>query len=101
MILAAAIKYRIEKTGKCVVLCGARHGDVFDQLEALGFDPHFGYEEIEQGFIDHTGQFLTRTEAYEHAKQCGQLPWKIKLPWKIIHQREEDKRFNLISEDLW
>ena len=41
MILAAAIKYRIEKTGKCVVLCGARHGDVFDQLEALGFDPHF------------------------------------------------------------
>lgn len=95
MILAAAIKYRIEKTGKCVVLCGARHGDVFDQLEALGFDPHFGYEEIEQGFIDHTGQFLTRTEAYEHAKQCGQLPWKI------IHQREEDKRFSLISEDLW
>lgn len=33
MILAVAIKYRIEKTGKHVVLCGARHGDIFEQLE--------------------------------------------------------------------
>ena len=37
MILAAAIKYKIEATGKEVILCGARHGDVFVQLEALGF----------------------------------------------------------------
>lgn len=95
MILAAAIRYRITETGKCAVLCGARHGDIFEQLENLGFGPHIGYEEIDQGFIDHTGRFLTRKEAYEHAKQCGQLPWKI------IHEREQRGRFNLISEDLW
>ena len=35
MILAAAIKFRIERTGKEVVLCGARHGHIFDQIEAL------------------------------------------------------------------
>lgn len=95
MILAAAIKYKIEKTGKHVVLCGARHGDIFEQLEGLGFGPHFGYEEVEQGFIDHMGRFLTREEAYAHAKECGQLSMKV------IHHREKHKRFNLISEELW
>ena len=96
MILAAAIKYRIEKTGKEVILCGARHGNVFDQLEALGFEPRKGYEEISQGFIDHRNNFLTREEAYEHAKMCGQICAKI------IYERE-DKGFGkkMISEDLW
>lgn len=97
MILAAAIKYKIEATGKEVVLCGARHGDVFDQLEALGFEPRKGYKEIAQGFIDHKNNFLTREEAYEHAKMCGQICEKI------IHEREEKNVFGkkMISEDLW
>ena len=94
MILAAAIKYYIEETGKEVVLCGARHGDVFTQLKALGFEPRKGYEEIEQGFIDHNSNFLTRVEAYEHAKLCGQLCAKI------IHNRENGSK-QMISEDLW
>ena len=68
MILAAAIKLKIESTGKDVILCGARHGDIFVQLEGLGFDPRKGYEEIEQGFIDNCNNFLTRKEAFEHAK---------------------------------
>ena len=97
MILASAIKYRIEATGKEVVLCGARHGDVFNQLEALGFKARKGYEEIEQGFIDHKNNFLTRKEAFEHAKMCGQICANI------IYDREEKNVFgtNMISEDLW
>ena len=97
MILAAAIKYEIEATGKEVVLCGARHGDIFDQLEALGFEPRAGYKEIAQGFIDHKNNFLTREEAYEHAKMCGQIGAKI------VYEREEKNIFGkkLISEDLW
>lgn len=97
MILASAIKYKIEATGKEVVLCGARHGDVFDQLEALGFKPRQGYKEIEQGFIDHKNNFLTREEAFEHAKMCGQLCEKI------IYEREEKSHWGkeMISEDLW
>ena len=97
MILAAAIKYKIESTGKEVVLCGARHGDIFVQIEGLGFDPHNGYEELEQGFIDHNNNFLNRKEAFEHAKACGQLANKI------VYEREHGGcgGLNLISEDLW
>lgn len=97
MILAAAIRYHIPATGKDVVLCGARHGDVFRQLEELGFGPKDGYEELEQGFINHNGTFLDRREAYEHAKACGQLAAKI------IYERENGcvGGKQLISEDLW
>ena len=97
MILAAAIKYYIEETGTEVILCGARHGDVFIQLEALGFKPRNGYKEIEQGFIDHKNNFLTMEEAFEHAKMCGQLCEKI------IYDRENGcvGGKKMISEDLW
>lgn len=97
MILAAAIKFKIESTGEEVVLCGARHGNIFAQIKSLGFQPRQGYKEIEQGFIDHKNNFLTRIEAYEHAKMCGQICEKI------IYEREEKGTFgkNMISEDLW
>lgn len=95
MILAAAIKFEIEKTGKTVVLCGARHGDIFRQLKGLGFLPRVGYIEIEQGFIDHQNNFLNRKEAYEHAKKCGQICEKI------IYEREDSGNHDILSEDLW
>jgi len=97
MILAAAIKYHIDATDSDVVLCGARHGDVFVQLKQLGFEARKGYTEIEQGFIDHKNNFLTREEAYEHAKMCGQICEKIQ------YEREEKGLFGkqMISEDLW
>ena len=96
MILASAIKFHIESTDKDVVLCGCRHGDIFQQLELLGFEPRKGYVEIEQGFINHKGEFLTRSEAYYHVKECGQLSNKI------LREKERLDRFSeLISEDLW
>ena len=96
MILASAIKFHIESTDKDVVLCGCRHGDIFQQLELLGFSPRIGYTEIEQGFINHRGEFLTRSEAYYHAKECGQICNKI------IYEREQNGFGNrMISEDLW
>ncbi len=93
MILASAIKYQIKETGKEVVLCGARHGNVFEQVDILGIK----CEEIAQGFIDHKNNFLTREEAYEHAKMCGQICEKI------IDERENKNIFGkkMISEDLW
>ena len=97
MILASAIKYKIHKTGEEVVLCGARHGDIFKQLKGLGFEAGKGYKQIAQGFIDHKNNFLTREEAYEHAKMCGQICDKI------IYERENNNIFDkeMISEDLW
>ena len=97
MILAAAIKFYIAKTNSEVILCGARHGDCFAQLKALGFGPHEGYQEIEEGFIDHNNNFLTRKEAFNHAKEIGQLSSKI------VYEREHGGvgGLKLISEDLW
>lgn len=98
MILAAAIKFHIKATGKDVVLCGARHGDVFNQLAPLGLSINDGVEEVEQGFIDHQNNFLTRIEAFAHAKQCGQISSRI------VFDREHGKApggCKLISEDLY
>lgn len=98
MILAAAIKFYIETTGEEVVLCGARHGDVFAQLKSLGFKARNNYRELDQGFIDHHNNFLTRSEAFEHAKECGQLSKRT------IHMREHGECIGgkeMISEDLW
>ncbi len=95
MILAAATKFRIEATGRNVVLCGARHADIYEQLEALEFGPKEGYKELEQGFITHEGKFLSRPDAWDHAVSCGQVPYKIR------RQREEAGTRQMISEDLW
>lgn len=98
MILASAIKFHIIETNKDVILCGSRHGDIFAQLDPLGFNPKDGYVEEEQGFIDHHNNFLTREQALEHAYQCGQLSSRI------YHDRIEGKMVggkDLISEDLW
>ena len=52
MIVAAAVKFHITKTNDEVILCGCRHGNIFKQLQQLGFAPKQGYTEIEQGFIN-------------------------------------------------
>lgn len=98
MIRASAIKFHIIETNKDVILCGSRHGDIFKQLDALGFNPKEGYVEEEQGFIDEYNNFYTRPEALEHAYKCGQLSSRI------YHDRVEGKMVggkDLISEDLW
>lgn len=97
MILAAAVKFHMEATGEDVVLCGARHGDIFKQLRMMGFAPRQGYEEVAQGFIDNKNNFLDRKQAYLHAKACGQLPARI------VHDREMNSSsdWELFSEDLW
>ena len=92
MILASAVKFHIDKTNQDVVLCGHRHWNVFEQLKLLGFEPHKGYKEIAQGFIDDNNNFLTREEAFEYAIECGQ----------ILDTRElGDPCERLVSEDLW
>ena len=98
MILASAIKFHIDVTDQDVVLCGCRHGDIFQQLKMLGFSPKEGYKEVEQGFINHKGEFLTRSEAYYYAKECGQICEKV-----ISERENPDYGFQdkLISEDLW
>lgn len=91
MVLAAAIKYQVDNSNKEIILCGSRHGNILEQEETLGVSLTL----LEEGFIDHKNNFLTREEAYEHAKMCGQICEKI------ILERERVFGKKLISEDLW
>ena len=88
MIIAAAVKFYIEKTDQEVVLCGLRHDAPFRQLAALGFEPKVGYKDLEQGFITTDGEFLNREQAYYHAVSCKQIEPDNGPDW-------------LISEMLW
>ena len=89
MIIASAIKFLIDATNKEVVLCGLRHGDMYKQLAGLGFKPHEGYKELEQGFITDKNEFLNREDAYHHAVECNQI------------ERKNSDKWPLFSEDLW
>ena len=88
MIIAAAVKFYIEKPDQKVVLGGLRHDAPFRQLAALGFEPKVGYKELEQGFITTDGEFLNREQAYYHAVSCRQI-------------KPDDGQAWLISEMLW
>lgn len=89
MIIAAACKILINDSE--VVLCGVRHGDIYRQLQLMGFRPN-DFKELEQGFVTHEDIFLNRKEALSHAIDCGQICSKL------LH----DNAFGeLISEDLW
>lgn len=78
MIICAAIKFKILKTNKEVILCDMRHHDIFSNLYEMGLQPNEDYIEIEQGFIDHRHKFLSRQEAYIHAVECGQLSLSVR-----------------------
>lgn len=53
------------------ILCSARHFDrlMREQIEASTLD----WSEVEHGFIDQRGQFLSREAAYAVAFAAGQL----------------------------
>lgn len=90
MIVSAAVKIYEEKLDKEITIPCHRHSDAFRILKEFGYEPHKGYKELAQGFLDEHGNFLNRTEAYYHAVACLQIPPSISEYSKI-----------LISEDLW
>ena len=48
-----------------------------------------------EGFVDHQGNFLTREDAYEEARKCGQIPAELR---RLKSDRGEKMLF---SEDLY
>lgn len=95
MIICAAIKFQIIKTGREVILCGLRHGDIFSQMADMGLRPHSDYIEICQGFIDNKNNFLDRYEAFEHARNVGQISMTT------YQSKIEHHELKLYSEDLY
>ena len=94
MIICSAAIIHIDKTNEDVIMCGRRHGDIGVQLKKLGFEPQKGYKYVDQGFLNHKGEFMTRTEAFNHACECGQIPSSIRA-------YRECSLTELFSEDLW
>lgn len=81
MIVRAAIQYGDDNR----IETGRRHSHIFGLMASKGIDCPF---DAVQGFVDENGKFYTRTEAMDHAKECGQI-------------FKDDYRSVLYSEDLW
>lgn len=95
MIICAALKLQVEDLDHETILPCWRHGKGFQILEDLGFQPKKGYKVLEQGFINHKGEFLGRKEALEHVKETGQCNATQRWYW------EDHKQTELYSEDLY
>lgn len=71
-IVCAAIR-----NSKGIILVGVRHYDTFMRQQIRNFKTNFynceDHSSIEQGFLDNRFQFLTRKEAWEVAKNAGQI----------------------------
>lgn len=92
MIISAAVKIITISNDNKVIITGLRHCDCYNTLANLGLKQMKDYFIVDDGFIDHQGNFLDRRDAWKHARNCGQLPVNI-----IEHNISEE----LFSEDLY
>jgi hypothetical protein len=95
MLVCAALLVQVEGLDHTTILPCLRHGDGFAILKDLGYAPKTKYKVVEQGFMDHKGEFLDRVEAWKHAKACGQLSQSTQ--W----YKEDNRDCELYSEDLY
>ena len=96
MILCAAMKVsdeRFKPDGFVVVPCW-RHGLGYSLIHTLT-GGEVKRSQISEGFIDNKNQFLNRTDAFQHALDCGQLSASTR---QLKSERNENE---LYSEDLY
>lgn len=62
-----------------LIICGARHFDeiMHKQMEARPAEERDDWRESEEGFIDQSGNFLTREEAHKVATASGQIRRRV------------------------
>lgn len=94
MLICAAVKIRFERNGRIIetVVPGRRHSDCRDLMADLAVPLQ---RQEEDGFITHTGEFLDRYDAFDHAAQCGQLSDTTRT------LKLEQGEWKLYSEDLY
>lgn len=95
MLICAALLMQVEGLEHTTILPCRRHGDGFSILHDLGYAAKNKYKIVEQGFIDHDGNFLDRKEAWKHARACGQL--SATTEW----YKSDHMDYELYSEDLY
>lgn len=95
MLICAALLVQVEGLDHTTIIPCRRHGDGFRILEDLGYAPKTKYKVIEQGFINHKGEFLNRKEAFQYVYEIGQLSATTR--W----YHEDHSHDELYSEDLY
>lgn len=95
MIICAAVK--IEHSSATgvkqldLIVGGYRHGNCLEVVKNLDLN----IDKVEQGFMNHNGEFLNRKEALTHARECGQLSETHR------YYQEDHNIDELYSEDLY
>ena len=98
MIICAAIMVENDPSKpypfcQTVVPC-LRHCGGYSILKDLCPEKKLHLNAVE-GFMNHKGDFLTREDAYEEARRCGQIPAELR------HLKQERGETMLFSEDLY
>lgn len=93
MIICAAISISLTRNGRTVglVIPGHRHSSIWELMAALGVPVE---RKEEEGFLNHKGEFLNRSEAYDHAMICGQLSDTT------LTSKQERREYIIYSEDI-
>ena len=77
MIICAALLIKVDGLSESIIVTCRRHSDGYKLLKDLGYAPRTQYEIVEDGFVNHKGEFLNRHNAWEHAVECGQIPYNL------------------------
>ena len=85
MITSAVVWITTKDNRRFEIPCH-RHADAFYIVSQFCAADEIDKTKTQQGFLDHSGQFLDRMEARHHAFACGQ----VKTPLGPLY-----------SEDLW
>lgn len=85
-IIASAIKFYMENDSYPTIMTAKRHCDIYEKMYNLGIK--YDKKTQVQGFITDTNLFLDRYNAFQFAKENGQIV-------------SEDDYCELFSEDLW
>lgn len=72
MIARAAVKFFDKRRNKEIIIPCHRHCDAFQIMKIFEYC-NDDYKEIEQGFLDHNDNFMTRAEAWQEARRCYQF----------------------------
>ena len=103
MITRAAVKFFDKRQNKEIIIPCHRHCDAFHIMKIFGYCRHDDYKEIEDGFLDHNDNFLSRRLAYAHAVKYNQLLPEARAIYedRCLISTEYALKNILFSEDLW
>jgi hypothetical protein len=100
MVCRAAVKVYDKRQDKEMIIPCHRHCDAFLILKEFGYRKGEDFKEVEQGFLNEHGEFLSRIDAWHEAKRCNQFTqeYKDELAREIYHPATPRQLF---SEDVW